>query len=196
MEKLIFATNNTHKLHEVSSMLKDIAEVIGLQQIGIFEDIPETGLTLQENALQKANFVFERTGLNCFADDTGLEVEALDGRPGVFSARYAGEPSNSDKNIEKLLFELKNINNRNAQFITVIALIFNNKQYFFKGAVTGKIIEQRQGTAGFGYDSVFMPNFYDKTFAQLSEKEKNEISHRGKAVEKLKDFLIKIKNYA
>jgi len=189
MNKLIFATHNKHKLEEVSAMLKNFVNVLGLSELNFFEDIPETADTLQENALQKAQFVKDKLGYDCFADDTGLEVDALNGAPGVFSARYAGEPSNSEKNIDKLLDALKNSDNRTAQFRTVIALLQGTDVQYFEGIIHGKIATERHGTGGFGYDAVFIPDGYNKTFAELSPEEKNAISHRGLAVEKLVEFL-------
>ena len=189
MNKLIFATHNAHKLEEVSAMLKDFVNVAGLDELDFFEEIPETADTLQENALQKAQFIKQKFGCDCFADDTGLEVDALNGAPGVFSARYAGEPSNSEKNIDKLLDALKNCDNRAAQFKTVIALLQGNDIQYFNGIIRGKITTERYGKGGFGYDAVFVPDGYKKTFAELSPEEKNAISHRGLAVKKLVDFL-------
>lgn len=187
-QQLIFATNNNHKKEEVSLLLPDY-EVLTLSEIGIFEDIAETGITLEENALIKANFVFQKTGLDCFADDTGLEVEALGNKPGVYSARYAGEPADAQANIDKLLSEMNSVENRNARFRTVIALIRGGQTYFFEGRVNGKIIEKRSGNSGFGYDPVFKPEGFDKTFAEMSPDEKNRISHRGAAIRRLIDFL-------
>ena len=189
MNKLIFATHNAHKLEEVSAMLKDFVNVLGLSELNFFDDIPETADTLQENALQKAQFVKQKLGYDCFADDTGLEVDALNGAPGVFSARYAGEPSISEKNIDKLLDVLKNTDNRQAQFRTVIALLQGDDVQYFEGIIRGKIATERHGKGGFGYDAVFIPDGYDKTFAELSQEEKNAISHRGLAVEKLVEKL-------
>lgn len=186
--QLIFATNNNHKKEEVSKLLPGY-EVVALSEIGITDEIQETGDTLEENALIKAQFVFKETGFDCFADDTGLEVEALDGRPGVYSARYAGEPADSQANIDKLLTELKGMNNRKARFRTVIALIQNGQEVFFEGIISGTIIECMAGKAGFGYDPVFIPDGYTHTFAQMSQEEKNKISHRGKAIQKLAEFL-------
>ncbi|KGN82701.1 deoxyribonucleotide triphosphate pyrophosphatase [Porphyromonadaceae bacterium COT-184 OH4590] len=195
MDKLIFATNNKHKLQEVSNMLSGFCGVVGLSELNFFEDIPETADTLRDNAIMKAKFIYNRFGINCFADDTGLEVEALGGAPGVLSARYAGEPTNSEKNIDKLLFNLKNSDNRRACFRTVIALVLDEQQiHLFEGMVNGTIIEERIGFYGFGYDSVFVPDGYNKTFAQMSEADKNLISHRGQAVEKLVNFLKNITN--
>ncbi|MDR1543270.1 MAG: non-canonical purine NTP diphosphatase [Prevotellaceae bacterium] len=189
MENLIFATHNAHKLQEVSAMLENQVNLLGLSELGFYEEIPETADTLQENALQKAQFVKEKTGCGCFADDTGLEVDALNGEPGVFSARYAGEPSDSEKNIDKLLKNLANKNNRSAQFRTVIVLLQDSDIQYFEGVIRGKIIKERYGNGGFGYDSVFVPDGYEKTFAELSPEEKNLISHRGQAVKKLVEFL-------
>jgi len=189
MNKMIFATHNAHKLEEVSAMLKDFVNVLGLSDLDFFDDIPETADTLQENALQKAQFVKNKLGYDCFADDTGLEVDALNGAPGVFSARYAGEPSNSEKNIDKLLDVLKNTDNRTAQFRTVIALLQGNDVQYFEGVIRGKIATEQHGKGGFGYDAVFIPDGYDKTFAELSQEEKNAISHRGLAVKKLVEKL-------
>jgi len=189
MNKLIFATHNAHKLEEVSAMLKDFVNVLGLSELGFFEEIPETADTLQENALQKAQFVKDKLGYDCFADDTGLEVDALNGAPGVFSARYAGKPSNSEKNIDKLLDALKNTNNRTAQFRTVIALLQGTDVQYFEGVIRGKIATERHGSGGFGYDAVFIPDGYNKTFAELSQEKKNAISHRGLAVQKLVEKL-------
>ena len=188
MDTLIFATHNAHKLEEVSAMLKNFVNVLGLSELNFFEEIPETADTLNGNALQKAQFVKDKLGFDCFADDTGLEVDALNGAPGVFSARYAGEPSNSEKNIDKLLDALKNCDNRAAQFKTVIALLQGKDIHYFEGTISGKIATERHGKGGFGYDSVFIPNGYNKTFAELSPKEKNAISHRGLAVRKLAEF--------
>ena len=189
MNKLIFATHNAHKLEEVSAMLKNFVNLLGLSDLQFFEDIPETADTLQGNALQKVQFVKDKLDCDCFADDTGLEVDALNGAPGVFSARYAGEPSNSEKNIDKLLDVLKNTDNRTAQFKTVIALLQGADTHYFEGVIRGKIATERHGKGGFGYDAVFIPDGYNKTFAELSPEEKNNISHRGLAVEKLVEFL-------
>lgn len=178
MKSFIFATNNTHKLEEISAMANGIFEIIGMKAAGIDCDIPETGSTLQENAEIKAAFLYEKLGKDCFSDDTGLEVDALNGMPGVFSARYAGEGHDFEANIVKLLHELEGIENRDAQFKTVICLIIKGQKYFFEGKVEGQIIHEKIGNRGFGYDSVFIPNGYNKTFAQFSAKEKNAISHR------------------
>lgn len=189
MKQLVFATHNAHKLEEVAKMLDDMIQVLSLTDLLCTEEIPEKGFNLQSNALQKAQFVDERFKCDCFGDDTGLEVEALNGEPGVFSARYAGEPANSEANIEKLLKNLKGITNRNAQFRTVIALIYRQRIHYFEGVIKGRIIEERQGDHGFGYDSIFMPNGYDQTFAELPAEVKNTISHRGQAIRKLVTFL-------
>lgn len=188
--KLLFVTNNQHKISEISALIKKEAiTLIGLSQVGIAEEIPETGSTLQQNALQKAEYAFEKTNLWCFADDTGLEVEALGGSPGVLSARYAGEAKNASENLELLLKNMKNIENRRAKFTTVIALILDNKRYLFEGTVEGKIAETPLGQEGFGYDPVFIPNGYTQTFAQIPLTLKNNISHRAIAVKKLIDFI-------
>lgn len=189
MNRLIFATNNSHKLQEVSSMLSGLFDITDLSQTDFSGDIPETAETLQGNALMKAKYIFNILEENCFADDTGLEVEALGGEPGVYSARYAGTPCNSQKNIDKLLKKLKNIDNRTASFRTVIALIFEGQTHFFDGTVKGTITTEQHGDKGFGYDSVFVPEGYDRTFAQMTDDEKNSISHRSRAVAKLVDFL-------
>lgn len=189
MKKLVFATNNKHKLSELQAMLP-LYTIAGLEAIGCSQDIPETADTLEGNALIKSSFVYQNFGLNCFADDTGLEVEALDGRPGVYSARYAGEDCNFEANIEKLLFEMHGKTNRKARFRTVISLLFDDKSIFFEGIVDGKITEIRKGFAGFGYDSVFIPDGYDISFAEMTPEQKNKISHRAKAVEKLMAYLL------
>ncbi len=188
MVNLVFATNNLHKVDEVKHKLNGLFSIQTLKEIGCDEDIPETADTLEGNALQKAHYLYEKYGCNCFADDTGLEVEALDNAPGVYSARYAGEAKNSDENMKKLLHELSGKKNRKARFRTVIALILDGKEYLFEGIVEGQILEEKQGTEGFGYDPIFLPAGYGKSFAQLSMTEKNAISHRGRAVEKLLAF--------
>ena len=188
MKKIVFATNNLNKLRELRSAVKDF-DIIGLKDLNITEDIPETGNSLKDNALQKAKYIYEKTGLDCFADDTGLEIEALDGRPGVYSARYVGPDCDSEANIKKVLKELKSHKNRKAQFKTVIALIIDGKKYFFDGKVEGEILKQKQGIDGFGYDPIFRPFGYDQSFAEMSLELKNKISHRGLAVIKLIKFL-------
>lgn len=189
MRKIIFATNNKHKLEEVQDILSDKFQVLGLRDIGFSGDIPETGKTLEENASIKSRFVFEKYGLDCFSDDTGLEIKALEGRPGVYSARYAGEEGNAEKNIEKVLTELKGKQNREARFRTVISLILEGKEHYFEGIVDGSISKDKRGTKGFGYDPVFRPFGYDTTFAEMNSKLKNSVSHRSKAIRKLTDFL-------
>lgn len=187
--KLVFATHNAHKVDEVRAILPASVELVGLAALGCHDEIPETGDTLRDNALQKVQYIHDRFGVDCFADDTGLEVEALDGAPGVYSARYAGEPADFAKNRAKLLAALTGISNRRAQFRTVVSLILNDKTYFFEGIVTGRIIAEERGVGGFGYDSVFVPDGYDKTFAELPAAVKNSISHRARAMEQLNNFL-------
>ena len=187
--KLIFATHNQHKLQEIKLLLPKSIELVSLSDLNITKDIPETGDTLQDNALIKAKYIYKRFGLDCFADDSGLEVETLNGAPGVYSARYAGLQRSDADNNQKLLTELKDKPNRNAQFKTVISLYFNGDIHFFDGIIQGAIQSDMQGTQGFGYDPLFKPKGYDKTFAQMSTDEKSKISHRGLAVNKLVDFL-------
>jgi len=187
--KIIFATNNLHKINEINKVIYKGFNLISLEESGITEDIPENENTLEGNALAKARYVYEKTGTNVFADDTGLEVEALDNEPGVFSARYAGDHKNPDDNIEKLLDNLKSVKNRKARFRTIIALILDGREYLFEGKVSGVIIEKRVGNNGFGYDPVFKPRGYNTTFAQMELEEKNQTSHRARAVIKLTDFL-------
>ena len=192
--KIIFATNNNHKLSEIRHILGDNIEVLSLSDIGCHDDIPETAPTLEGNALQKAQYVYDHYHLSCFADDTGLEVDALGGAPGVFSARYAGEGHDSEANMSKLLAELGENNNRKARFRTVIALLLTDGEnidtHLFEGIAPGSIIRERRGTEGFGYDPIFQPEGYEATFAELGPDIKNKISHRAKAVEKLADFLL------
>jgi len=188
-EKFVFATNNMHKLSEVKDIVSGEFAILRLSDIQCSEDIPETADTLEGNALLKARYVKENYGYNCFADDTGLEVEALDGAPGVHSARYAGHAHNSCANIEKLLYALSGKTNRKAQFRTVIALIWNGNEQLFEGIVNGCITELPRGANGFGYDPVFQPDGWQETFAEMSEQAKNAISHRAKAVHQLADFL-------
>jgi XTP/dITP diphosphohydrolase len=187
--KIVFASNNKNKILEIQSMLPESIQIVSLESIGCLEEIPETSETIEGNAILKANFVTQNYGFDCFADDTGLEVEALNGEPGVYSARYAGEQKNADDNMNKLLNELAEKTNRTAQFKTVIALNFKGKQYLFEGIASGEIIKEKIGLGGFGYDPIFKPTNYDETFAQLSLHIKNEISHRGKATKALLDFL-------
>ena len=186
--KLVFATNNKHKLEEVQAMLTNF-EIVSLSEINCFDDIPETADTLEGNAILKANYITEKFGLNCFADDTGLEVEALNNEPGVYSARYAGEENNSEANMNKLLSELGETKNRDAQFRTAVALNIEGKQFVFEGFCKGQILTKEQGDGGFGYDPIFMPTGFDKSFAEMNMIEKGAISHRGKAIQKLVNFL-------
>ena len=189
MQELVFATNNNNKLREIQEILGVSFSIVSLKEAGIETEIPEDFDTLQENALQKAKVIHSKTGQNVFADDTGLEVDTLNGAPGVFSARYAGENCTSVENIQKLLGALKNETNRSARFKTIIALIINNKEYFFEGVCEGDILNNIQGEGGFGYDPIFRPKGYSISFAQMDPTEKNKISHRGKAMRKLVDFL-------
>ena len=189
--KIVFATNNPNKIFEIQSMLPESIEIISLESIGCLEDIPETQPTIEGNAIQKANYVLEKYGYDCFADDTGLEVEALNGEPGVFSARYASEQRDANDNMNKLLLELKNKSNRKAQFKTVICLNLKGKQHLFTGIAVGEITMEKAGTGGFGYDPIFKPQGYQHTFAQIPLSEKNTMSHRGKATQQLIDFLKK-----
>ena len=192
--KIVFATNNAHKLSEVSAVLGNAFELVTLREVGITEDIPETGATLDENASIKARYVYERTGLNCFADDTGLEVEALGGAPGVHSARYATDGHDFAANNRKLLRELEGKVNRKARFRTVISLIVDGVERQVEGIVEGEITISESGAEGFGYDPLFMPEGYDRTFAEMSAEEKNAISHRGRAVKNLEALLLDIEN--
>lgn len=188
-ENLVFATNNAHKLMEIRKIIPEGFELLGLQDIGCTDDIPETADTLEGNADLKASYVYNNFGRDCFADDTGLEVDALDGRPGVFSARYAGEDGNAEKNIEKLLAELSGNKNRKARFRTLISLIIKGKIMHFEGMVEGTILHERRGHEGFGYDPVFMPDGFDQSFAEMDLGLKNSISHRGRATRKLIEYL-------
>jgi len=187
--KLVFATNNQHKLKEVQEILSNEIEILSLEDIGYFEDIEETANTLEGNAKIKADYITKNYGYNCFADDTGLEVDSLDGEPGVYSARYGGEHGNSEKNMGKLLSKLKHVTGRKAQFRTVVALNFDQKKYLFEGICKGEILKERVGNGGFGYDPIFSPNGFDMSFAEMSSDEKNKISHRGLAIQKLVKFL-------
>lgn len=187
--KLVFATNNLHKLKEVQEMLSNSMEVLSLKDIGCFEDIEETEITLEGNAKLKADYITKKYGFDCFADDTGLEVEALDGKPGVYSARYAGEHGNAEKNMEKLLVELQNKLSRKAKFRTIIALNITNKQYLFEGICDGEILNEKTGVKGFGYDPIFKPSNASCSFAEMNSEEKNIISHRGIAIQELVQFL-------
>lgn len=188
---IIFATHNKHKAAEARAIAGSKWNLQSLLDIGCNTDIPETSDTLQGNALQKAQFVVDHYHANCFADDTGLEINALDGRPGVFSARYAGEQCSFQDNVNKVLQEMKGVSNRKACFKTVIALILDGETHFFEGRIDGQITTEQHGTGGFGYDPIFQPNGYDKTFAELDAEEKNKISHRGIAMQKLMEYLNK-----
>ena len=187
--KLVFATNNKHKLEEVRAILGNRIDVLSLNDIDCHDDIPETANTLEGNALIKARYIHEKFGVDCFADDTGLEVEALGGEPGVYSARYAGEECNPEDNMHKLLQNLTGKNNRNAQFRTVIALIINGEEKLFNGIVKGTISNEKMGDAGFGYDPIFIPEGYSESFAQMTSDMKNSISHRYRATEELSNYL-------
>lgn len=189
-KKLVFATNNAHKLDEIRAILGDRVEVLSLKDIHCEADIPETADTLEGNAALKAEYIYKNYGLDCFADDTGLEVEALGGAPGVYSARYAGgEGHDSEANMKKLLVELEGKANRKAQFRTAICLIEDGTEHLFEGVVKGEIIEKKRGCSGFGYDPVFVPEGYTETFAEMGNEEKNKISHRARATQKLCDYL-------
>jgi XTP/dITP diphosphohydrolase len=187
--KLVFATNNLNKLSEIRSLVPEGIEILSLREINCNEELPETNPTLQENALQKAKYVFDNYGFNCFADDTGLEIDALGGEPGVYSARYSGEGCNAEDNMKKVLDKLLNESNRTAKFSTVIALIVNGEEHTFVGECTGQITKTKSGVEGFGYDPIFTPDGYDITFAEMSKVKKGSVSHRGKAVVKLVGFL-------
>jgi XTP/dITP diphosphohydrolase len=193
MKKLVFATNNEHKLRELRQILSGEFELLSLHDIGCNEEIPETGMTLESNAAQKSNYIWHKYGMDCFADDTGLEIEALNNEPGVFSARYAGEEKNSDANMKRVLDQLAYVKDRRARFRCVFSLIMDGKENQFEGIVEGEILKAKEGTGGFGYDPIFKPNGYNHSFAGLSPQEKNRISHRGRAVMKLVEFLKRIK---
>ncbi|UAM99530.1 non-canonical purine NTP diphosphatase [Polaribacter litorisediminis] len=190
--KLVFATNNLNKLKEVQEMLPQSIQLLSLKDINYFNEVEETAITLEGNAKLKANDITIKFGFNCFADDTGLEVASLDGKPGVYSARFAGEPSNSENNMQKLLLELENKKTRKAQFRTAICLNIDKNQYIFEGICKGEILKEKQGEKGFGYDPIFKPEGFHQSFAEMSAEEKNKISHRGIAIQKLVRFL---KNY-
>ncbi|CAM1352728.1 dITP/XTP pyrophosphatase [Tenacibaculum insulae] len=187
--KLVFATNNLNKLTEVQKMLPNSIELLSLKDINCFDNVEETAITLEGNAKIKADYITDKYNYNCFADDTGLEVESLNGAPGVYSARYAGEPSNSENNMQKLMTELNGVDNRNAQFRTSICLNLNGKQFLFDGICKGEILTKKQGEKGFGYDPIFKPEGYNNSFAEMTSEEKNTISHRGLAIKKLVAFL-------
>ena len=187
--KLVFATNNLNKLAEVQKMLPESIQLLSLKDINCFEEVDETETTLEGNAQLKADYITNKFGYNCFADDTGLEVDSLDGKPGVYSARFAGEPANSENNMQKLLADLKSNTNRNAQFRTAVSLNINDKNYLFEGICKGEILTKKHGEKGFGYDPVFKPKGFNQSFAEMSSTEKNTISHRGIAIQKLVQFL-------
>tara|TARA_B110000238_G_scaffold110590_1_gene120333 strand:- start:97 stop:684 length:588 start_codon:yes stop_codon:yes gene_type:complete len=191
--KLVFATNNLNKLKEVQEILSNTIEIVSLKDINCFDEVDETETTLEGNAKLKADYITQKFGYNCFADDTGLEVESLDGKPGVYSARYAGEPVNSENNMQKLLTELKGKENRKAQFRTAVCLNLNGEQYVFEGTCKGEILTEKQGTEGFGYDPIFKPVGFSESFANMNSKDKNKISHRGIAIQQLIDFLLNLK---
>lgn len=190
---IVFATNNKNKLKEINNILQSDIELISLNELGCTDEIPEEQDTLDGNARQKAWYIYDKFGKNCFADDTGLEIESLNMEPGVYSARYAGEQRSSEDNMDKVLSKLKGIKNRKAQFRTSICLIIDGKEFLFEGSVQGKILEARQGEEGFGYDPIFRPEGYDISFAEMDLKEKNKISHRGRATAKLVEYLNSIK---
>ena len=190
-KRFVFATNNVHKLEEVAAILGDKIELLSMKDIDCHTDIPETADSLEGNALLKARYNSENYQLDCFADDTGLEVEALNGAPGVYSARYAGDAHNSEANMKKLLQDMEGTENRKAQFRTVFALIINGKEHLFEGIVKGEITKHRHGTSGFGYDPVFIPEGYTQTYAEMGNELKNKISHRAVATDKLCHFLSK-----
>lgn len=187
--KLVFATNNLNKLKEVQEMLSSSIEIVSLKDINCFDEVDETEPTLEGNAKLKADYITENFGYNCFADDTGLEVESLDGKPGVYSARFAGEPANSEHNMQKLLTDLEDNKNRKAQFRTAVCLNLDNKQYLFEGVCKGDILKEKQGEKGFGYDPIFKPAGFSESFAEMKSEEKNKISHRGIAIQQLVAFL-------
>jgi XTP/dITP diphosphohydrolase len=189
MQQLVFATNNAHKLEEVQAKAGDHIKLLSLNDIDCHDDIEETGLTFNENASIKSNYIYHKYKLNCFGDDSGLEIDALNNEPGIYSARYAGTHGNHEANMDKVLENLKDSANRKARFRTVISLMWNGAEYFFEGTVEGTIRTERCGTAGFGYDPIFQPDGYDITFAEMSMGEKNSISHRGRAVDQLIKFL-------
>lgn len=189
--KLVFASNNRHKIQEIQNLIHNSIQILSLEDIGCFEEIPETAETIEGNAILKANYVTEKYGYDCFADDTGLEIDYLNGGPGVYSARFAGEQKNDQDNVNKVLLEIKNTNNRKANFKTVIALNFNKEQHLFTGIISGNITNFPKGNQGFGYDPIFQPDHYNVTFAEMNQMEKSAISHRGLAVNKLLCFLDK-----
>lgn len=190
--KLVFATNNKHKLEELQAILGDHFTLLSLKDIECFDEIPEEQPTLEGNASQKAYYVYDKFGIDCFADDTGLEIEALNGEPGVFSARYAGEDKNPEANMNMVLEKLAKINDRNARFRTVISLVIDGEEKQFEGIVNGEILKEKRGGAGFGYDPIFKPEGINQSFAEMGLEDKNKISHRGRAVQKLVDYLQKL----
>jgi len=192
MKDLVFATHNQHKLREIQEILSNSYQIIGLSELGLHEEIPETADTLEGNAQIKAEYIYDKLGMDCFSDDTGLEIDALNGAPGVYSARFAGENCTFQDNVEKVLRLLKGVSNRKARFRSIICLIMNGKKYFFEGKVEGEIITVQKGTEGFGYDPIFIPDGFTKTFAEMPPEEKNSISHRGVAIQKLIAFLHEI----
>jgi XTP/dITP diphosphohydrolase len=187
--KLVFATNNQNKLKEARAILKDKVDILSLKDIDCSDDIPETADTLEGNALLKAKYIYNKFHINCFSDDTGLEIKALNGEPGVYSARYAGSDKNAEDNMKKVLLKMQNKEDRSAQFRTVIALILDGKEYSFEGIIKGEIIKEKQGNSGFGYDPIFRPLNSSMTFAEMSDKEKNGMSHRAIALSKLNEFI-------
>jgi len=191
--KLVFATNNLHKLHEIKQLLDNSIELLSLKDIGCDDDVPENQDTLEGNAAEKAFFIFNKYGFNCFADDTGLEIDALKGEPGVYSARYAGEERDPENNMDLVLVKMDKIKTRKARFRTVISLVIDGNETQFEGIVDGCILEERRGKVGFGYDPIFQPEGSDFSFAEMPLDEKNKISHRGRAVQKLVEYLIHFK---
>jgi len=191
--KLVFATNNQHKIYEIKQLLDNTIELLSLYDLGCTDDIPENQHTLEGNAAEKAFFIYHKYGVNCFADDTGLEIDALNGAPGVYSARYAGEERSSEKNMNLVLDKLSIINNRKARFRTVISLIIDGHETQFEGIVEGHILKEKRGETGFGYDPIFQPDESNLSFAEMSLEEKNKISHRGRAIQKLVEYLIQNK---
>ncbi|HCY40887.1 MAG TPA: non-canonical purine NTP pyrophosphatase [Prolixibacteraceae bacterium] len=192
--KLVFATNNLHKLQEINHLLDGSFQLLCLKDIDCNDEIPENQDTLEGNAAEKSFYIWNKYGLNCFADDTGLEIEALNGEPGVYSARYAGEQRNANDNMNLVLAKLDKIKNRKARFRTVVSLVIDGHEIQFEGVVNGHILEEKRGTTGFGYDPIFQPDESDLCFAEMSMSEKNKISHRGRAVQKLVEYLLKLEN--
>lgn len=187
--ELVFATNNPHKLRELQQLLGDEIHLLSLKDIGCDDEVPENQQTLEGNAAEKSFFIFEKYGYNCFADDTGLEIDALDGEPGVYSARYAGEEKSAEANMAKVLERMKGITNRKARFRTVISLVIDGKENQFEGFVEGEILREKRGTEGFGYDPIFQPDGISQAFAEMNSEQKNQLSHRGRAVQKLVRYL-------